>query len=71
MMSPLGKQYEPYVIVPVQCHRIHTSPSKNKLNIAGFEPTTMATPPSTTPDIDATNSATDIYIYGMSQLRSW
>ena len=31
----------------------------NILPLARFEPTTMTTPPSTTPDIDATNCATE------------
>ena len=37
----------------------------NIMPLARFEPTTMTTPPSTTPDIDATNCATEnshIYI---------
>ena len=32
------------------------------LPLTRLEPTTMTTPPSTTPDIDATNCATEIYI---------
>ena len=31
----------------------------NILRLARFEPTPMATPPSTTPDVDATNCATE------------
>ena len=33
--------------------------AENILPLARFEPTTMTTPPSTTPDIDATNCATE------------
>ena len=33
----------------------------NILSLARFEPTTMTTPPSTTPDVDAANCATETF----------
>ena len=41
----------------------------NILPLARFEPTTSARPPSTTPDTDATNCATETPLKGMFRKR--
>ena len=50
-----------YIYIYTEGYSESTEPTDavNILPLARFEPTTSATPPSTTPDIDATNCATE------------
>ena len=64
----LGYSLYIYIDIYTEGYSESTEPidAVNILPLARFEPTTSATPPSTTPDINATNCATEpsqIYIY--------
>ena len=50
-----------YIYIYIEGYSESTEPidAVNYLPLARFEPTTSTTPPSTTPDIDATNCATE------------
>ena len=56
----LSKMYI-YIYIYTEGYSESTEPidAVNILPLARFEPTTLATPPSTTPDTDATNCATE------------
>ena len=47
------------IFIHTEISRINCLHAVNTLPLARFEPTTMTTPPNTTPDIDVTNCATE------------
>ena len=59
--SPRISRLGQYIYIYTEGYSESTEPidAVNILPLARFEPTTSTTPPSTTPDIDATNCATE------------
>ena len=56
-----SNSFKTYIYIYMEGYSESTEPidAVNILSLARFEPTTSATPPSTTPDTDATNCATE------------